>query len=546
GKGLAAMSAEEVRAVAGLKSEEVRRGYAMGVAYSPAGKLAIAWVDGLAEIVGERRWRASPTALKAVAWSPDGKSLATAGLWRSRIDRWDAATGKPLGDVTGHGEEPVRLRVLPGGKEAASASGMGELLRWRLASGPPRVVPLPFRRGNPGTPELSPDGTLAAVPETRSGSIALCDGRTGRPLRRLAGSPSPLHRMEFSPDGARLAAMHEDGLRVWDLRTGRLAARRPGKAAYPVALTHSPDGKLLLAAHEDGEATLSDAATGKVLRRRRFGDFLFAAALSPDGRRAAFKIGSRRPGRVVLWDHSADRIERAWLNELGALFVLAFSPDGRLLATGGDERDGRVAAWEVETGRLAATFAGHRGGTTSLAWTPDGRAVLSGGGDSTILRWSLARSGAAPGLERSWQALAKAEGVAAVWELATPAGAALIGRRMEPVPVADAVRIGDLLTGLAAEGFAERVAAERSLARIGPAAETELRKALPGLDIEPKKRVERLLAGWENGAERLRQRRAVWALEQADARRELERLASGARGAWLTEEAKKALDRRKR
>ncbi|MBY0230564.1 MAG: WD40 repeat domain-containing protein [Gemmataceae bacterium] len=423
-------------------SEEVREGSAFAVSYSPSGKLAIAWEDGTAEIVGRRRWRTSPTAASGIAWSPDGKELATVAKFRSRIDRWDATTGKLLEGGAAHAAEAERLRVLPGGKELASSSAMGDLLHWPLVGGAPHAVPLPIPPHIFRAPEPSPDGALVAVPQAGHGSIALCDARTGRPLRRLAGAWT-MQRLDFSPDRKRLAVWHADGLAVREVRTGRLAAKHAEElTASPVALRYSSDGTRLLATKEDGEAILHDPATAKVLLRRRIAERVHAADLSPDGRLAAFRADSH----LVLWDTVADRIGSAWRHGLRTSSALAFSPDGRLLATGGGAGDGRVLVWEVATGRIAASFIGHESGVSALTWTPDARALLTAGGDTTILMWDTAgRRTARFDGERLWRELAERDGAAAVRDLATPAGAAMIGRKMRPVPNVDARRVGELL-----------------------------------------------------------------------------------------------------
>jgi WD40 repeat protein len=113
---------------------------------------------------------------------------------------------------------------------------------------------------------------------------------------------------------------------------------------------------------------------------------------------------------------------------------VAFSPDGRLLATGLGARDSTVQIWDVRTGRELAAFKGHHSAIAAVAFSSDGRTLASGGGDSTVLMWDvtgrrgLASKPLAPNrLQELWDNLADGDAkkaYAATWELAlSPDGA---------------------------------------------------------------------------------------------------------------------------
>jgi hypothetical protein len=247
--------------------------------------------------------------------------------------------------------------------------------------------------------------------------------------------------------------------------------------------------------------------------------------------------------------------------------LLAFSPNGKLLAAANTYQSGQVWLWEVASGLPVHKFAGHPRPVRCLAFSRDGARLVSGSKDTTALVWDLTFGATAPGaqpgdsglkgLEKLWADLACGDGPTAyraVWTLAAVPTRAVpfLAARLRPVPGATEARINKLLADLNAKAFAAREAASRELAGLGEQAAPALRRLLKGApSLEVRRRVEQLLGLVEHAFDRfpseaLRRSRAVQVLERAgtkEARALLEVLARGGAGAWQTQDAKAALQR---
>ncbi len=365
-----------------------------------------------------------------ILFSPNSKLLAS-GSWdgmrrESTVLLWNVShPGFPVllaRPMSVNANEVTSLAFSPDGKILAVGSGndadhTGAIFLWDISDpATPVVLGKPFTLYEIGVSSLifSPDDKRLAS-GNYDGSIVLWDMTNpsapvplGQPL---TGHPYAVNHLAFSPDGRQLASGSWDGnILLWDISdpAAPVLLSKPfqGNTGHVTSLAFSHDGKMLASGSFDHPILLWDISNPEAPFER---DHLFVGsnrsvdslAFSPDGKTLASgscpdKVHSSDcRGQIFLWDTSdltaPVLLDRQLRGHNANVSSLAFSPDGKWLATG--SYDKTVILWDVSDPAGLASYSlshnGHSGEVSSLAFSPDGKTLASGSWDQTIILWNV-------------------------------------------------------------------------------------------------------------------------------------------------------------
>jgi hypothetical protein len=301
--------------------------------------------------------------VSAVAFSPDGKTLAAAGYRETLL--WDL--------------ENARLARRLG---AGQMSGSGHSIAF------------------------SKDGSVLAVGEgapRQSGAVRVFDVRTGQLTRSLQEPRDVVYGLALSPDGKLIAAGSADGsVYVWGLPDGKLLTTIKEHGDWVLGVSFSPDGKLLATGGADRTVQVWEVGTWKSINKLPQPETVHGVSFSPDGELLAAAVGGPDAAAVRVRKAADDpetkvpgprkaaaavqaRQTRVLDTGGGMPLAVEWAPDGRWVYAACS--DNTVKVFNA-SGSLLAALAGHSDWVYSVALTPDGAKLASGSADGTVRLWT--------------------------------------------------------------------------------------------------------------------------------------------------------------
>ena len=371
----------------------------------------------------------------AVSFSPDGNTLASGGADK-KILLWDINAKQHRITVTGHTDKINAIVFSPDGTLLVSGSTDETIRFWKPTTGE-HLETLTRHTDDVVKLSYSSDGAILASIDNE-GVVHFWDGYTGQHLdtRTLFSSEvdfGGVHDLAYVQNGTflysgkgatrrntnkHLGRTILGRMMLWNTRTGEFNSTLSDNAMYVASITLSPDGKTLVAVGQEEEGKVEIYKCGcwgnvficygsgikycrrwKVTARRyplkfwnvQTGEHLLtltghtdrvsSSAFSPDGKILA--TGSW-DNTIRIWNPSLGQSLITYNEHRDIVNTVVFSPDGQTLASGSD--DNTIKLWSSD-GTVRVTLNGHAGNVNSLAYTPDGKILASGSSDGTIRLW---------------------------------------------------------------------------------------------------------------------------------------------------------------
>ncbi|MGH9852449.1 MAG: WD40 repeat domain-containing protein, partial [Blastocatellia bacterium] len=334
-----------------------------------------------------------------VAFSPDGKRIATAGLdGTARL--WSAQSGEPIGQPMRHENLVRAVAFSPDGRLVLTGSDDNTARLWNAQSGEP--IGQPMRHKNwVRAAAFSPDGQRVLT-GSEDKTARLWSAESGQPIGQPMRHEHRVRAVAFSPDGRLVLTGSDDKMaRLWSVESGQPLGQPMRHKRRVIVVAFSPDGQRILTGSEDKTACLWSVESGQMISQpMRHEGVVRAIAFSPEGHRIltggddkTARLRSAESGKQIGKPMQHDYLVRA----------VAFSPDGRLVLTGSNDRTARL--WSADSGQPLGRPMRHDDSVLAVAFSPDGRCILTGSSGRIARLWNAETDSDAEPIEGDPRAL---------------------------------------------------------------------------------------------------------------------------------------------
>ncbi|MFM7150401.1 MAG: WD40 repeat domain-containing serine/threonine protein kinase, partial [Gemmataceae bacterium] len=288
-----------------------------------------------------RQWQAHENRVNSLAFSADGKLLASAGL-DPQIRLWNIPGGNQTHEWAFRGSGVSSLVFAGGSDRIISGNSDGQLSAWNKESPRPIWRYFSVGQGVEGLAVHAETNTLLLG--LRNGSLEVRNLDSGISIQSWVAHQGPITCLSLSQRDRKVLTGGKDRMfRLWDGKTGDLLQEFPEQAMLVTAVALSDDGTRAYVAGVDGI--------------------------------------------IHVWDTKQKTAIRSLEGHDGRITSLALSPDGRLLASASRDKTARV--WDIHADSACSVLSNHSGWVTSVAWNPDGKWLATGSLDRTICLYSV-------------------------------------------------------------------------------------------------------------------------------------------------------------
>ena len=296
-------------------------------------------------------YRKHSAAVLHIAWSPDGKKIASAGADKT-VHIWNATSKSPTVIYRNHTKPVSAVAWSPDGSRIVSGSWDTTVQVWQVQTVRKLMTYRGFSR-EVSAVAWSPDGKYIAS-GSWDATVQIRKAESGSRLSNYTRHTTPIHGLAWSPTTS---------------ESGRLIASASGADVN---------------ADVDNTVHIWNALSGEnaLIYREHF-YFVTAVAWSSDGKRVA---SASADTSVQVWSAASGYNILTYRGHSGKVNAVAWSPNGRLIASASDDRT--VQIWDTATGETLFTYQGHSKEVSSVAWSPNGSRIASAGYDTTVHVWN--------------------------------------------------------------------------------------------------------------------------------------------------------------